>query len=209
MNDSDKDKCHIHWVFWLILAAGISAIVVLIATSSGNQKLRDMICGKPTEGYEFSGVNSRVPKSVSMPINLLKNDIPVNDIPGNDIPVNDIPGNDIPGNIMPPYDPDSPIPVPFPVPFPINQLDGISTFCTCGGLIDQDCNTPAHRVNSYNNGVTEYSNFPNKGWKDVMPYDKFIKTPNYEQQNTNWFNVMPYDIWQAQNKPQDNTCTLL
>lgn len=77
--------------------------------------------------------------------------------------------------------------------------DGISTFCTCGGLIDQDCETPAHRVNTYNyKGVTENSKFKDKGWTDVMPYDQFIQQPNYEQQNTNWFDVMPYDIYQQQ-----------
>ena len=74
-----------------------------------------------------------------------------------------------------------------------------STFCTCGGLIDQTCEDTTNRVNSYNSGKTEFSKFPNKNWSDVMPYDQYIQQPNYEHQNTHWQDVMPYDIYQSKN----------
>ena len=78
--------------------------------------------------------------------------------------------------------------------FPPNK----ATFCTCGGLIDENCETPTDRVNSYNSGVTELSQFHNKKWSSTMPYDQFIQQPNYEQQSTQWQDVMPYDIYESQ-----------
>lgn len=72
-----------------------------------------------------------------------------------------------------------------------------STFCTCGGLIHQDCRSTFQRVDNYNKGTTEFAKFPDKGWNDVMPYDKWTEEPNYYKQNTNWFDVMPYDIYQS------------
>ena len=72
-----------------------------------------------------------------------------------------------------------------------------STFCTCGGLIDENCVNPADRINSYNSGLTELSKLPDKHWYNVMPYDQFIKQPN-DQQNTNWQDIMPYDMYESQ-----------
>ena len=77
------------------------------------------------------------------------------------------------------------------------KLEKPSTFCTCGGLIHQDCDSTFKRVDSYNKGNTEFSKFPDKGWNDVMPYDQWTEQPNYYNQNTNWFDVMPYDIYQS------------
>ena len=72
-----------------------------------------------------------------------------------------------------------------------------STFCTCGGMIHQDCTSTQQRVNNYDNGSTEFAKFPNKGWQDIMPYDQWTEQPNYYKQNTKWFDVMPYDIYES------------
>ena len=79
-----------------------------------------------------------------------------------------------------------------PTPTP----EKMSTFCTCGGLIHQTCMSTEKRVNNYNKGLTEFAKLPNKGWTDIMPYDKWTEQPNYYKQHTNWADPMPYDIYQ-------------
>lgn len=72
-----------------------------------------------------------------------------------------------------------------------------SIFCTCGSLINKNCTSPESRVNNYNSGLTEFSNFKPHDWENIMPYDKFISKPDYEKRNSGWVDEMPYDIYNS------------
>ena len=114
-------------------------------------------------------------------------------------PVNLIPNNKVFENFQPTFEP-TPLPPTFqPTPLPPTyrniSKDKLSTFCNCSGIVGQYCADPATYVNSYNSGLTESSEFKDKNWSDIMPYDEYIKQPNYYKQNTEWADGMPYSIY--------------
>ena len=66
------------------------------------------------------------------------------------------------------------VPTFVPTPLPSNTDVKNSTFCTCNNMINKNCEGPSKRVNSYNNGLTEFNYVQKpKQWGDIMPYDIF------------------------------------
>lgn len=96
-------------------------------------------------------------------------------------------------NFQPTFQP-TPLPPTYQNTFQ-NPKGKLSTFCQCSSISEQICADPATYVNSYNSGLTESSKFKDKNWSDIMPYDQYIKQPNYYKQNTEWADGMPYSIY--------------
>jgi hypothetical protein len=57
-----------------------------------------------------------------------------------------------------------------------------NAFCTCQGMRHQNCLSPADKLKSYKNGLTELSVLPkNNGWTSIMPYDIFEEMPEKDK----------------------------
>jgi hypothetical protein len=178
---SDKNDKNVYiFIGFLIFSIGIAVLL------SDNKKNK---CEPQTDRYEIEPrkVFNKGPVNDFMPSTHMEQYF--NKGPVNDFMPTQYPQDDRSVEIIE-YNP------PLSENYQVNSTNPMSTFCNCDGMIAQNCVDPKVKVDSYNAGNTEFSKFPDKGWDDIMPYDQYIQTPNYYNQNTNWFDPMPESIYE-------------